>query len=174
MLLLLLLSTIPLLKSTNQIIMVIFHIQWLSLNALCTNTHRDSWPGVSAVLDRDSFCVMYLVAVIGNFLITVISIKTDSIHLYLYLYLSIYLSIYIYLAMLGATDMHLALVFSPMLGIFWFQLTEILKPVFHKETFSSSVATAEFSKFAGILSAALSQHHLSGFEIAPLEFHHLC
>jgi len=33
------------------------------------------------------------------------------------------------------------------------------------------VATAEFSKFAGILSAALSQHHLSGFEIAQLEFH---
>ena len=26
--------------------------------------------------------------------------------------------------------------------------------------------TAEFSKFAGILSAALSQHHLLGFEIA--------
>ena len=42
-----------------------------------------------------------------------------------------------------------------------------------KLTFSSPVATAEFSKFAGILSAALSQHHLSGFEIAPLEFHHL-
>ena len=38
-------------------------------------------------------------------------------------------------------------------------------------SFSSSVATAEFSKFAGILSAALSQHHLSGFEIAWLEFH---
>ena len=35
------------------------------------------------------------------------------------------------------------------------------------------MATAEFSKFAGILSAALSQHHLSGFEIAQLEFHHL-
>ena len=33
--------------------------------------------------------------------------------------------------------------------------------------------TAEFSKFAGILSAALSQHHLSGFGIAQLEFHHL-
>ena len=32
-----------------------------------------------------------------------------------------------------------------------------------KLTFSSPVATAEFSKFAGILSAALSQHHLSGF-----------
>ena len=28
----------------------------------------------------------------------------------------------------------------------------------------------EFSKFAGILSAALSQHHLWGFEIAQLEF----
>ena len=35
------------------------------------------------------------------------------------------------------------------------------------------LASAEFSKFAGILSAALSQHHLSGFEIAQLEFHHL-
>ena len=32
------------------------------------------------------------------------------------------------------------------------------------------MATAEFSTFAGVLSAALSQHHLSGFEIAPLEF----
>ena len=28
------------------------------------------------------------------------------------------------------------------------------------------MSTAEFSKFAGILSAALSQHHLLGFEIA--------
>ncbi|KAB0349166.1 hypothetical protein FD754_014023 [Muntiacus muntjak] len=34
------------------------------------------------------------------------------------------------------------------------------------------VATAEVSKFAGQLSAALSQHHLLGFEIAQLEFHH--
>ena len=42
-----------------------------------------------------------------------------------------------------------------------------------KLTFSSPVVTAEFSKFAGILSAALSQHHLLGFEIAQLEFHHL-
>ena len=32
---------------------------------------------------------------------------------------------------------------------------------------------SEFSKFAVILSAALSQHHLSGFGIAQLEFHHL-
>ena len=42
-----------------------------------------------------------------------------------------------------------------------------------KLTFSSPVATAEFSRFAGILSATLSQYHLSGFEIAQLEFYHL-
>ena len=42
-----------------------------------------------------------------------------------------------------------------------------------KTDFSRPVATAEFSKFAGILSAALSQHHLSEFEIAQLEFLHL-
>ena len=40
-----------------------------------------------------------------------------------------------------------------------------------KTDISSPVATAEFSKFAGILSAALSQHHFSGFEIAQLELH---
>ena len=39
--------------------------------------------------------------------------------------------------------------------------------------FSISVATAEFSKLAGIFIAALSQHHLLGFEIAQLEFHYL-
>ena len=33
------------------------------------------------------------------------------------------------------------------------------------------MATAEVSSFAGILSAALSQHHLLGFEIAQLELH---
>ena len=42
-----------------------------------------------------------------------------------------------------------------------------------KLPFSSPVAMAEFYKFAGILSAALSQHHLLGFEIAQLEFDHL-
>ena len=31
------------------------------------------------------------------------------------------------------------------------------------------VATAEFSKFAGILSATLSEPHLSGFEIGQLD-----
>ena len=35
------------------------------------------------------------------------------------------------------------------------------------------MATAEFSKFAGILSAALSQHHRLGFEIVQMEFHHI-
>ena len=51
----------------------------------------------------------------------------------------------------------------PSLGLEW------------KLTFSSPVATAEFFKFAGILNGALSvpQHHLWGFEIAQLEFHHL-
>ena len=34
-----------------------------------------------------------------------------------------------------------------------------------KSDFSSPVATGEFSKFAGILNAALSQHHLLGFVI---------
>ena len=42
-----------------------------------------------------------------------------------------------------------------------------------KTNFSISVATTEFSKFAGILCAALSKHHLLEFEIAQLEFHHL-
>ena len=42
-----------------------------------------------------------------------------------------------------------------------------------KWTFFSPVATAEFSKFSGILSATLLQHHLLGFEIAQLEFHYL-
>ena len=49
----------------------------------------------------------------------------------------------------------------PSLGLEW------------KLTFSSPVATAEFSKFSGLLSATLSQHHLLGFKIAQLEFHHL-
>ena len=38
---------------------------------------------------------------------------------------------------------------------------------------ASPVAIAEFPKYAGILSTALSQHLLLGFEIAQLEFHHL-
>ena len=56
------------------------------------------------------------------------------------------------------------------LNILWHCLPLELE---RKLTFSSPVATAEFSKFASILSAALLHHHLSGFEITQLEFHHL-
>ena len=56
------------------------------------------------------------------------------------------------------------------LNILWHYFSLGLK---WKLTFSSPMATAEFSKFAGILSATLSQHHRWGFEIAQLEFHHL-
>ena len=42
-----------------------------------------------------------------------------------------------------------------------------------KLTFSSPVPLLNFFKFAGISSAALSQHYLLGFEITQLEFHHL-
>ena len=63
----------------------------------------------------------------------------------------------------------------------WLQLWGTLSILWHclslglewKLNCSSPVATAEFSKFVGRLSAALSQHHPSGFEIAQLEFYHL-
>ena len=42
-----------------------------------------------------------------------------------------------------------------------------------KLTFSSPVATVDFSKFAGISSAVLSQHLVLGFQIVQLEFHHV-
>ena len=66
-------------------------------------------------------------------------------------------------------------------GMTWVELCSSLSILWHclslelgwKLTFSSPVATAEFSKFAGILNTALSQHHLLGFEIAQLEFRHL-
>ena len=43
-----------------------------------------------------------------------------------------------------------------------------------KLTFSSPVATPAFSKFAGMLSAALSQHRLLRLQIAQLEFVAIC
>ena len=60
----------------------------------------------------------------------------------------------------------------------WVQLCGSLSILWHllslglewKVTFFSPLATAEFSKFAGILSAALSLHHPSEFEGAQLEF----
>ena len=62
----------------------------------------------------------------------------------------------------------------------WVQLCGSLSILWHclslglewKLTLCSPVATAEFSKFAGILSAALSQHHLLRYEIAQLQFYH--
>ena len=59
------------------------------------------------------------------------------------------------------------LITSGSLSILWHCLSLGLE---WKLTFSSPVTTAEFSKFADILSVALSQNHLSGFEIAQLEF----
>ena len=56
------------------------------------------------------------------------------------------------------------------LNILWHSLSLGLE---WKLTFSNPVATAEFSKFAGMLTSALSQHHLSGFEIAQFEFRFL-
>ena len=63
----------------------------------------------------------------------------------------------------------------------WVQLCSSLNLFCHclslwlewKLTFSSPEATAEFSKFVGILSVTLSQHHLLEFEITQLELHHL-
>ena len=53
-------------------------------------------------------------------------------------------------------------------SIFWHCLSLGLE---WKLTFSIPAATAEFSKMAHILSAAVSQHYLAGFKIAQLEFH---
>ena len=71
--------------------------------------------------------------------------------------------------------------FEHYLLVRWVQLCSSLSNLWNclslglewKLTFSSPIATTEFSKFSGILSVALSQHHLPGFEIAQLEFHHL-
>ena len=62
---------------------------------------------------------------------------------------------------------------NTLLACEWVQLCGSLNILWHwlswglewKLPFSSPVATAEFSKFAGILSAALSQHHLLEFGI---------
>ena len=51
--------------------------------------------------------------------------------------------------------------------------SEVLESISMNKATGGDGIPVEFSKFAGILSAALSQHHLSGFEIAQLEFHHL-
>ena len=62
-----------------------------------------------------------------------------------------------------------------MRAILWYFEHSLALPFFGigmKAALSNPLATAEFSKFAGILSIALPQYHLLGFEIAQLEFHH--
>ena len=56
----------------------------------------------------------------------------------------------------------------------WQEYTEELykKDLHDPDNHNGVITDLEFSKFAGILSVALSQHHLLGFEIAQLEFHH--
>ncbi|XP_008068604.1 olfactory receptor 52A1 [Carlito syrichta] len=62
------------------------------------------------------FCVMYLIALIGNSLLLII-IKSER---------SLHEPMYIFLGMLGATDIALATSIMPkMLGIFWFHIPEI-------------------------------------------------
>ena len=62
-----------------------------------------------------------------------------------------------------------------MSAIVWYFEHSLALPFFvigMKTDFSSPVASAKLSRFAGILSAALSQDHLLGFERAKLESHH--
>ncbi|XP_045412426.1 olfactory receptor 52A1-like [Lemur catta] len=62
------------------------------------------------------FCVMYIIALIGNSLLLIIIKYEPSLHE----------PMYIFLAMLGATDITLSTIIVPkMLGIFWFHLPEI-------------------------------------------------
>ena len=71
--------------------------------------------------------------------------------------------------------------FTHVTHVTWVQLCSNLSILWHclslglkwKLTTSSPEATSEFSKFSGILSAGLSQHHLLGLEVVRLEFHHL-
>ena len=62
------------------------------------------------------FCAMYLIAMIGNFLLLIIIISEHSLHQ----------PMYIFLGMLGVTDIALSTSIVPkMLGIFWFHIPEI-------------------------------------------------
>ena len=63
-----------------------------------------------------------------------------------------------------------------MSAIVWYSEHSLALPFFEigmKTDLFQSCGHYEFSKFADILSAALSQHHLLGFEIAQLIFHNL-
>ena len=67
----------------------------------------------------------------------------------------------------------LAYEMSTIVWSFEYSLSLLFFGVGMKTDLFSLVVTAEFSKFAGILSAALSQHHLLEFEIVQMEFCHL-
>ena len=61
-----------------------------------------------------------------------------------------------------------------MSAVVWYFEHSLALPLFGirmKTDFLSPVTTVEFSRFADVLSAALSQHHLLGFEITQVEFH---
>ena len=60
-------------------------------------------------------------------------------------------------------------------GIFQYVGEGAVADVVHQDSgfHSFGFAVEDKVSFGGILSAALSQHHLSGFEIAELEFHHI-
>lgn len=107
-------TTIKLLDTTHEISMLVFNssIFMPSVFTLIGIPGLESvqcWIGLP-------FCVMYIIAVFGNSLIIVI-IKIEN---------SLHLPMYIFLAMLAATDVALSTCILPkMLGIFWFNLTEI-------------------------------------------------
>ncbi|XP_065801460.1 olfactory receptor 52A5-like [Muntiacus reevesi] len=62
------------------------------------------------------FCAMYIIALMGNFLLLIVIKSEPSLHE----------PMYIFLAMLGATDIALSTSIVPkMLGTFWFHLSEI-------------------------------------------------
>ena len=64
----------------------------------------------------------------------------------------------------------ITLLVCEMSAILWYFEHSLALPFFaigmKTDLFLWPMATAEFSKFVGVLSAALSQHHLLGFEIA--------
>ena len=63
--------------------------------------------------------------------------------------------------------------FEHYLSSIWNECNFVVAWIFLTTDLLHFVATAEFSKFVHILSAALSQHQLLGLEIVQLGFHHL-
>ncbi|XP_004433959.2 PREDICTED: olfactory receptor 52A5-like [Ceratotherium simum simum] len=105
---------LSLLDSTDQITLLrfngsVFMSSVLTLIEIPGPESVQCWIGIP-------FCIMYLVAVIGNSLILIIIKYENSLHN----------PMYIFLAILGATDIALSTCILPkMLGLFWFRLPEI-------------------------------------------------